>query len=109
MPSNIMIRRCSIFDSNKEQIPNAPDPDPLNFNIIKIQQVGDNLVVLINYPNCTNYEGNKICLFKSMNIKTVIGMDTLDPHFSENDNSPFARFRPTDAGWEKAVLVAQWI
>lgn len=44
-------------------IPNPNNPDPMNFSIDNSFQVKKHVVVLINYPNCTNFNGDKICVF----------------------------------------------
>jgi hypothetical protein len=42
---------------------NNPNPDPKNFKIIKTQQIGESLILMVNYPNCTNFEGDKILFY----------------------------------------------
>jgi hypothetical protein len=105
----------SRYDYNKEtniQNINSYDsnPDPENYKIIKSTYVKNYLIILINYPDCTNYEGNKILLFKNCLLENLRKQKIIDPHFSNNKKyySPIARFEPTDAGWEMAVNAAYY-
>ena len=75
------------------------DPNPHKFIILDYIEKSGGILVKIQYPNCTNYEGIKILLFKDKNIKQIRALDTLDPHFLKNDSSLIARFVPTDEGW----------
>ena len=63
------------------------------------------LIILINYPDCINYEGNKILLFENTCLEKLIDQGSIDPHFSDNKSkiSPIARFVPTIQGWTMAV------
>lgn len=81
------------------------NPDPDNYKVVKADQ-GDGFVVLfINYPNCTNYEGNKILVFENCTLIDLINQRRIDPHFFESKEykSPIARFEPTDRGWDMAI------
>jgi len=85
--------------------PQPANPDPYNFRIVKSKQVGKWLLVKVKYPDCTNYEGMKILLYKGITLKQLTKQGHLDPHFSNSKkfHSPFARFEPTDKGWDFAV------
>jgi hypothetical protein len=92
-----------------------PNPNPRNFVIRRSLQIGRNwLLVEVNYPDCTNYEGNKILLYRGIDrdvtLTALIAQGSLDPHFSNNPDffSPFARFEPTDDGWNMAKELARW-
>lgn len=80
-------------------------PDPKNYSIIKHEELGKYLLIMINYPDCSNYEGNKILLFKGIKLKDLKKQKMIDPHFSDNDKywSPVARFEPTELGWNMAL------
>lgn len=80
-----------------------PNPDPSNYKIVRSKQFKKYLAVMINYPNCTNYEGNKICVYECT-LKQLLKQKKIDPHFSENKKfySPIARFIPNENGWEMA-------
>jgi hypothetical protein len=95
-------------DENVSTKTHKNNPDPLRYSITKHIKIGKFLVVMINYPNCTNYEGNKICLYKNVTIQQLKSQKYLDPHFSKNKKyySPIARFEPTDFGWDLAITLA---
>jgi len=83
-----------------------PNPNPKNYNVVKIETVGDLVVLLVHYPNCINYEGNKIIVMTADVYLNCTNTGTLDPHFCENKNyCPIARFSPDM--WDVAVKFAQ--
>lgn len=84
-----------------------PNPDPKNFRFVQFEEVESNLVVMIEYPNCTNYEGKKILLFKEMTLNDLFKKKEIDPHFVETDTSLMARFQPTNEGWAFAIQCAE--
>lgn len=80
------------------------DPNPTNFIIKDYKEKNGNLVILVHYPNCINYEGKKILFFKNTTWNVVKILTELDPHFTEESTiKPFARFEPTFEGWLCAV------
>lgn len=81
------------------------NPKPDNYSIEKYEAVGDSLVVLVHYPDCKNYEGRKILVFKDVSVKKLLSLRLLDPHFcnSTTHPSPVARFEPTKRGWQYAI------
>lgn len=103
----------SSFDNSCEQSepisfggnPQLPNPDPNNYVIKQYNQCGKYLLVAITYPDCTNYEGRKILLYKGITIKKLLKQKIIDPHFSDNKKfySPIARFEPTQEGWDMGV------
>lgn len=84
-----------------------PNPDPKNFRIIKAYEGVSGVALRVEYPDCTNYEGVKILLFREVSLKRLLKRKTLDPHFCDKGfhKSPFARFEPTDFGWNIAVTL----
>jgi hypothetical protein len=90
-------------------IPPPPNPNPLNFNIINSLEEGKYLIILIQYPDCTNYEGRKILMYKGIDKAKLLMQGSIDPHFSNNPEkySPIARFVPTIEGWEMAIALAK--
>jgi hypothetical protein len=90
-----------VFDS-----PVRGNPNPENFEILRIESIGNYLVVKVHYPDCTNYEGNKIMVYKDVTIKELAEATVLDPHFykSKGIKSPVARFEPTEEGWNMATF-----
>jgi hypothetical protein len=83
------------------------DPNPAKFEIIRRLARNENVALIVNYPNCTNYEGNKIMVYRGVDPSYLYGQKELDPHFTEKENiiKPFARFEPTEQGWMKAVML----
>ena len=90
-------------------VPPPPNPNPLNFNIINSIEEGGYLIILIHYPDCTNYEGRKILVYKGIDKARLVLQRSIDPHFSENKEkySPIARFVPTIEGWEMAIALVK--
>ena len=80
-----------------------PNPDPSNFKIITEVRVRNFTIFKINYPDCTNYEGDKIVVFENSDLPDVNEM--IDPHFCDKSDgpSPVARFEPTQRGWKMAI------
>jgi len=86
------------------------NPNPYRFNIERTQtfEHNDAIVAEITYPDCTNFEGKKILVFKNAkDFYKCVKVSKLDPHFIENTTSPIARFEPTNKGWEYAVNFAK--
>jgi len=96
----------SDLDFNTNKISDF-DPDPSKFEIKKVHRQNNHLVVLIHYPNCINYEGNKIIVYKNTELNILSNALQIDPHFTEKDIElkPFARFEPTDDGWKAAIAL----
>ena len=85
----------------KENLPQ--NPDPKNFSINELKAIGPFVIALIKYPDCKNYEGDKILVYKNKTLVDISKCDIIDPHFCENCNvSPVARFRPTAEGYDMA-------
>lgn len=81
----------------------APNPDPHKFELKKLHFVGGGAVVMIHYPGCTNYEGNKVLAYRyEGDFKQCLFDGRIDPHFCEKHISPIARFVPTEEGFEMA-------
>lgn len=85
-----------------------PNPDPLNYRIIRSEQIGRFLLVKIKYLDCINFEGEKILLYEGITIDNLLKQRYIDPHFSDSKEHlhPIARFIPTDAGWNLANTFA---
>jgi len=90
------------------QQPTLPNPDPSRFLVLRTEECGRFLVALVEYPNCTNYEGKKIMVFQDTDEAVLRTAKRLDPHFCDGDHlSPLARFEPTERGWRLAVAFAK--
>ncbi len=94
--------------TKKETTPGNPDPN--NYQLIKAEEYNGYLVVIIKYPDCTNYEGQKILVFKGITLLQLVNQKLIDPHFFPGDKkytSPIARFVPTEEGWNMAVALVK--
>lgn len=98
-----IMRSCGLTPPNSGLV--FPNPNPARFEIIRTQQVGKALVAEVKYPDCKNYEGRKILVYRSMDEGTFKCRTTIDPHFTP-ELGPIARFEPTDVGWKLAVDLA---
>jgi hypothetical protein len=85
-----------------------PNPDPDNFTITRAISVRSWVIIMAVYPDATNYEGQKVMVYRNTTIKAVKAQKRLDPHFCDHPGhlSPFARFEPTEAGWAAAMALA---
>ena len=92
-------RRCS---SSPYAVPNS-NPNPNNFKILQESYSNGYLILWVEYPNCTNFEGKKILVYKNFDSsKTLLFFNRgeLDPHFSKSGGSPIARFKPCNDSLE---------
>lgn len=78
------------------------DPDPATFTIKRLIQVGTFVVGHVQYPNATNFEGNKVLVWENATVDDISQLEVIDPHFLEN-NSIIARFRPDANGIASAI------
>jgi len=87
-----------------------PNPNPRNFKFKKIEIMEEYALAWINYPDCTNYEGDKILVFENMSLTDMANMNRIDPHFCDGEHpSPIARFEPTERGWDMAIaFITGW-
>ncbi len=73
--------------------------------------MGRALIVKVIYPDCTNYEGQKILVFADTTIPQLYAATVLDPHFTNQAPAgalvPVARFEPTARGWKLARICAE--
>jgi len=85
------------------------DPDPKRFKIESVQKTGVFCLVVVVYPDCTNFGGKKIMVYEladesSGHLDFFLDAKSLDPHFCEDKISPIARFRPDAQGLARAKL-----
>lgn len=103
----------SIPDASKKVEQPQPEyvlgePRPHRFKVNRMQRVGSAVVVEINYPDCKNYNGNKVLVYDSLDkFWSLVKSGVVDPHFLEQSYSPEARFLPTEAGWNRAIAFAE--
>lgn len=95
--------------SNNTSTYNNGQPNPWKYNIVYSEQIGHFLILFVHYPDCTNYEGKKILVYKDVTLEQLHkNQDSLDPHFFQKlknpgypdgkYHSPVARFVPTIEG-----------
>ena len=87
----------------------SPNPNPKNFRVVRSMEIKGHLLVEVQYPDCTNYEGRKILLFSNMRLDELERLGYIDPHFGDGQDRvhPVARFKPTKAGWDMGRETAQ--
>lgn len=78
-----------------------PNPNPRHFSIIGFNEVGPYTIVLVNYPGCTTFEGNKILVIEDSK-ENILLFEEIDPHFFENGKI-VARFPATEKGMNNAI------
>ena len=102
---------CSCEKTARTYLLNTTSVDPNSFKIQRCIRVGNYTVVEINYPDCTNYEGNKILVYEDLDIIKLTKLFKIDPHFCDNGThpSPIARFEPTKRGWNMALMFARML
>lgn len=84
------------------------NPNPVNFRITKEERIGKFLLLIVNYPDAKNFEGDKILVYEDVkdSIELLKMLDNkLDPHFSKQTKSPVARFPPTKEGYAQAYRI----
>lgn len=90
---------------------NDKQPRADKFQIKLYYEVSGNLILVLVYPNCSNYEGQKILVYKGITLEELLKKNNnlIDPHFSDNPNfvSPVARFVPTKEGIDFAFQFAK--
>lgn len=88
-----------------ENLRNLPNPREDNFKILVAGEINGHLILEVVYPDCTNFEGKKLMVYKrGVTLLEIVNQKSLDPHFQDNSNyiSPVARFIPNALGWELA-------
>jgi len=87
--------------------PKNPEPNPINFKILRYFSTDTHAALELLYPDCENYGGIKVCVYNK-NIRAITTESFLDPHFCEGEHlSPIARMEPTDYGWEMAIYLVE--
>ena len=88
----------------EQEIKIVGNPNSRNFQFVRCESVGHFVVALVKYPECLNFEGQKILVFEDISVETIKNLDSIDPHFCDSDHpSPVARFVPTRKGWDYAI------
>ncbi len=77
----------------------APNPSPSRWTLLAVYSYSHAHVLVVRYHDATNFEGVKVMVYRGAFIGRLnLECGLLDPHFSEEDESPIARFRPTEEG-----------
>lgn len=84
-------------------IQTAPNPSPSRWDCKDYIAYPNGYVLMVKYLDCTNFEGMKIMVYKGKFKPKIL----LDPHFSDDPDSPIARFKPTPEGLEMAKKLAE--
>ena len=105
---------CSSCSRLSTELARRPsNPDPKNYRVIDIMQVEGCVIARVVYPNCQDYERNKILVYEKKdhgylrrcNLSRSGLRPPLDPHFcdSKEHPSPIARFQPGLKGLRMAL------
>lgn len=81
-----------------------PAPNPTHWRLLDKHICAHAYALKVLYPDCTNYEGVKVLVFRGWFNPNRIH---LDPHFSPALDAPIARFAPTTEGWLLAITLAE--
>ena len=100
---------CSMGETVGIAVKDPRNPDPKKFNILHHVKEGKYVLLLVEYPGCTTFEGKKLLVFRDLGLRKLLALTELDPHFCDDPShpSPVARFRPDDQGWADAVAFAR--
>jgi hypothetical protein len=100
-----LLGSCHWIDvsGDRNAVPSLPvsNPKPDNYVINSKQLINGYTILEVNYPDCTNYEGNKILVFKG---EPPTGK--LDPHFHP-ESKLVARFVPEEGGMQMAIKICE--
>jgi len=83
------------------------NPNPSNFKILSAGMNENFTILKVKYPDCANYEGVKILVYKGHILKELMAMTEVDPHFCDKHLSPIARFEPTEYGLKLALSLKE--
>lgn len=103
------------YTSYKTEVVATPDSE--NYEVQEVAQVGNHLVLKVNYPNCKkcSYEGQKVMVYLNVTALQALKWKKLDPHFTDPKTirkateapGPSARFPASDEGWKDALAYAR--
>lgn len=82
----------------------SPNTNPILYNIINQEIIGDYNIVEAQYIGCTTFGGKKLMLLKTN--KHIESFHNLDPHLLGNGHLVIARFEPTVEGKRLARICA---
>ena len=106
--SSVSDCKCSNCTCNEEILKKLPNPNPNNFEILQQFTLQQYTILTVRYPDCTNYEGQKILLYKDTPDGYFDDTKHLDPHFIDGgSNYLIARFIPTKEGVDLAMFLVK--
>ncbi len=98
-------------------------PNPDEFSVEEVEQVGPHLVLKARYPGCVrcDFDRCKVMVYLDVDLKAVIRWRRIDPHFrlppgiferggatlAREAPSPAARFPASVEGWADALEYAR--
>ena len=101
-------------DKVKEVLARTPNPE--QYEIDKVEEVGNHLVMGVQYSSCPkcSFDAMKVMVFADISLKDAIKWKVIDPHFADEKPSdprhapsPCARFPGDEAGWSNAMRFAE--
>jgi hypothetical protein len=98
-----IFKSCNTHYTFKPAPAPAPNPDPTRWNLIQVIEFKNAHILLVEYLDYTNFEGVKCMVYKGHYHRRK----SLDPHFTDDDNSPIARFKPDEEGVKLATYLAE--
>lgn len=82
--------------------------DPSKFEIERIEEIGNSVVALINYPGSSAKRSRRVMLFSPASREEVESKKEINPApFAEK--GLVAQLHPTEESWETASILAQLI
>lgn len=99
--SSYTVQRCDC--GSVQVLGDVPNPNPNKWELLELVQFDNAYAMKVRYLDCTNFEGVKIMVYRGK----YQHRDFLDPHFTEGDDSPVARFKPDKNGWRMAKALAE--
>lgn len=74
---------------------------------LRLHEVNGRLVVMAKYEGIKTFDGVKVLVYATTNIKQYLSQDKHDPHFVEGGDNLIARFVPNESGWRQALRFAR--
>lgn len=100
-----------VIEEVRSRFATKGNPNPSNYTILSSKEKDGHLILMLSYPDCTNYEGKKILVFENCTLADIKKQRLIDPHFSTTKGyySPIARFEPTPRGWRMAENLVDFL
>lgn len=100
-----LFAKCSTNYAPPDTRTAPPNPDPKRWELLDYYLLPRAYVLVVRYLDCTNFEGVKVMVYRG-EFPGTRRLQRLDPHFTPDEGSPVARFRPDEAGIAMAVDLA---